>query len=330
LKVKIYYKLRITITDSTSHISSAARTVYCIGETVLDIIFRNNHPIALNPGGSMLNTAVSLGRAGIHVEFISDIVSDQAGELIISFLEENLTGTSYINHYSSGKTTIALAFLDNQADASYSFYAVPPKEMFAGKLPVPAKNDIVLFGSFYSLSDGIHEKLKTFLTSAGQNGAMIFYDPNFRRPHLNELPRVMPRIMENISIAGIIRGSDEDFLHIFAIRDPLEAYNIIKPWDDKVLIYTRSVEDISILVRNQRILVPVPGIEPVSTIGAGDAFNAGLVYSFIKMGIDREQIPLLPLTEWEKIAGYAIRFSQNVCMSLDNYISQDFIISLEK
>jgi fructokinase len=47
--------------------------VYCIGETVLDIIFRDDQVIAAKPGGSMLNTAVSLGRSGIPVEFISEI-----------------------------------------------------------------------------------------------------------------------------------------------------------------------------------------------------------------------------------------------------------------
>ena len=113
--------------------------------------------------------------------------------MIIRFLEKNSISTSYLNRYSDGKTTIALAFLDKQADAGYSFYTDLPKEILSGKLPVPASNDMVLFGSFFSLADDIQEKLKTFLTSASQNGAMILYDPNFRRPHLKELPRVMPQ-----------------------------------------------------------------------------------------------------------------------------------------
>jgi fructokinase len=68
----------------------------------------------------------------------------------------------------------------------------------------------------------------------------------------------------------------------------------------------------------------------VSTIGAGDSFNAGVIYGFITMGIAREKIPILSAVDWEWIVGNAIRFSQNVCMSLDNYISHDFLISLEK
>jgi len=278
----------------------------------------------------MLNTAVSLGRSGIRVEFISEIADDQPGDMIVSFLKENKVGTSYLNRYSDGKTTLALAFLNERADAGYSFYSDLPKVRLKGKLPVPTGNDIVLFGSFFSVTDGIHEKLINFLSAARKNNALILYDPNFRHPHLPELSRVMPRITENISYAGIIRGSDEDFLHIFAIRKPGDVYARIRTRDDQVLIYTRSDEDVSIVTGTCEVSVAVPGIEPVSTIGAGDSFNAGLIHAFIRMGIGWEKIPFLPEDDWKRITGNAIRFSQNVCMSLDNYISHDFVISLEK
>ena len=278
----------------------------------------------------MLNTAVSLGRAGIRVEFISEIAADRPGEMIIRFLQENRVGTSYINRYTDGKTTLALAFLNEQADAGYSFYSDLPKERLTGKFPVPTGHDIILFGSFFSLTDEIVEKLTAILSAARQNNALILYDPNFRRPHLAELSRVMPRIVENISHADIIRGSDEDFLHLFGVREPRDAYARIRTRDNQVLIYTCSDQAVSILTGKQLISVIVPKIEPVSTIGAGDSFNAGLLYGFITMGIDREKIPVLSAGDWEWIAGNAIRFSQNVCMSLDNYISHDFLISLEK
>jgi fructokinase len=279
------------------------------------------------PGGSMLNTAVSLGRAGIRVEFISEIAYDQPGEMIIRFLQENHVSTSYLNRYIDGKTTVALAFLNEGADAAYSFYSELSEERLKGEFPVPGTNDIVLFGSFFSVADGVHEKLITFLTAARRNHAVILYDPNFRRPHLAELSRVMPRIIENISCADIIRGSDEDFLHIFAIRNPGDTYTRIRTRDDQVLIYTRSDNDVRVLTGKKEISVPVPGIEPLSTIGAGDSFNAGLIHAFIKMGMGRGMIDLLPDADWERIAGNAIRFAQNTCMSLDNYISHDFIIS---
>jgi fructokinase len=278
----------------------------------------------------MLNTAVSLGRAGIKVELISEIAEDRSGEMIINFLHENQVSTNFIHHYSDGKTAISLAFLNERSDAVYSFYTDPPKERLSRKLPVPTSEDIILFGSFFSLTDGIHEKLIDLLKLAIQNNTIIFYDPNFRNPHLKDLNLVMHRIIENISFADIIRGSDEDFLHIFASRNPGEAYERVRSHDRQVLIYTQSKEVVSIITEKYQGKVRVPKIEPISTIGAGDSFNAGLIHALITMGISRKTIPFLDMGDWEKIVRNAIRFAQNVCMSLDNYISYDFLISFEK
>jgi hypothetical protein len=57
------------------------RTVYCMGETVLDILFRGSDPIAANAGGSLLNSAVSLGRAGVEVQFIGEVGNDSTGTI---------------------------------------------------------------------------------------------------------------------------------------------------------------------------------------------------------------------------------------------------------
>ena len=71
--------------------------------------------------------------------------------------------------------------------------------------------------------------------------------------------------------------------------------------------------------------MPVPVIEPVSTVGAGDAFNAGLIEAMIGVGVRIENLENLSRDEWKQIAVNAICFSQNVCMSFDNYIRKDFL-----
>ena len=43
------------------------RKIIGIGETILDIIFKNGQPTKALPGGSVFNTMVSLGRLGIPV-----------------------------------------------------------------------------------------------------------------------------------------------------------------------------------------------------------------------------------------------------------------------
>ena len=63
--------------------------IYTVGETVIDLIFKNMQPQAAKVGGSALNTSVSLGRLGNEVAFISEIGSDELGEWCLSFLNEN-------------------------------------------------------------------------------------------------------------------------------------------------------------------------------------------------------------------------------------------------
>ena len=70
---------------------------------------------------------------------------------------------------------------------------------------------------------------------------------------------------------------------------------------------------------------PVKPMETVSTIGAGDNFNAGFVYGLIKNGITRGMLETgIAPEQWDAIIGEASAFSANVCGSIHNSIDQDF------
>ena len=70
---------------------------------------------------------------------------------------------------------------------------------------------------------------------------------------------------------------------------------------------------------------PILQTETVSTIGAGDNFNAGFVYGLIKYGITRVMLEAgLSEQQWDLVVEQALQFSANVCKSLHNSIDQDF------
>lgn len=79
------------------------RKVYAIGESLVDIIFRNGHPQAAKAGGSMLNTAVSIGRIGLPVFLITEYANDDVGNLIDGFLNENNVSTRHTARFDDGK-----------------------------------------------------------------------------------------------------------------------------------------------------------------------------------------------------------------------------------
>jgi len=302
--------------------------IYTVGESLLDIIFKGKEPQTARPGGSSFNASITLGRLGAPVNFISEMGNDRVGDLIQEFMAENGVSCDFVSRYSRGQTAIALAFLDERSDAEYEFYKHYPAQRLAVDFPDFQKNDLLLFGSFYALDPGIRHRVKDLLEKALGAGAIIVYDPNFRSSHLAERDDLVPVIRENLGHATLVRASDEDLINIFQARGPDEAWEKISPHCD-ALVYTASAKGVDLRTPSLSLHLEVESLEPVSTIGAGDTFNAGLIYGLWKGAYKKEQIRNLERDQWEVLISTAIGFSRAVCLSYDNYlpkgIAENFI-----
>jgi fructokinase len=301
------------------------RKIYGIGETVLDIIFKKGQPQAAKAGGSVLNSMVSMGRMGLPVSFISEYGHDDVGNLIDTFLKDNGVNTDVVHRFHNGNTSLALAFLDERNDAHYTFYKDVPGKRLDIEFPEIENDDIVQCGSFYAIWPEIRNKFKKFILNGKANGALIIYDPNFRTSHMSELNILMPMIIENMQMASILRGSDEDFKNIFGVNSVDEAWESVAEYC-KCLVYTANAEGVFVRTTSFSGKFPVKKITPVSTIGAGDNFNAGMITAIYNNNFKRYQLEELGEQEWSKIIGTAVSFATHVCMSYENYISSEFTI----
>ena len=286
--------------------------VYTIGESLIDIIFENNEARTAKAGGSMLNTAVSLGRSGIEVHHISEYSDDKAGDMIHNFLIQSNVGVDYIYRYSEGKTAIALAFLDEKKDASYSFYKQYPEKRLETNLPDFQSGDIFLFGSFYSLKDEIRERVLELVYAAKNNNSTVIYDPNIRHPHKREIPALRNRITENLIHSNIVRASDLDFKNIFDIENAEKAWELCREKEVDHLIYTMNAKGVYHFSGDGSSFYESGKIEPISTIGAGDSFNAGIIKGILDS---------TAAIDWDKVIRLGIDFATEVCLSMDNYIA---------
>jgi fructokinase len=299
------------------------RNIYAIGETVLDILFKNQLPVTAKAGGSCLNSAVTLGRLNLPVHFIGEYGMDEVGNIIDTFLKQNQVSTKYVYRYYGGKSTLALAFLNDNNDASYDFYKIYPEKRLDVQFPELKQDDIVLFGSFYAITLEVRQKLMDFIREANKKKAIVIYDPNFRKHHLHELPKLKPLILENMAHANIIRGSNEDFSFILGADNADEVYHEVSKYC-RNLLYTANRQGVYVRSLKTSVTSPVITIEPVSTIGAGDSFNAGIVYSLYRHNIGYHDIENLSESIWANLVKTAVEFATHVCMSYDNYISDEF------
>lgn len=300
------------------------RKVIGIGETILDLIFTGDQPHKAVPGGSVFNGLVSLGRLGVPVCFISEVGNDRVGDLILRFMEANHISTEYVDRFPDGKSPVSLAFLDDNNNADYTFYKDYPAQRLEVPLPSIEEDDIFIFGSYYALNPVLRERMVEFLEYARQRKAIIYYDPNFRKAHAHEAIRLMPTLLENFEYADIIRGSDEDFLNIFGHTDTEKMYAENICFYTPNFMTTHGAAGVNLYTRNSTSHFDVPRIQPVSTIGAGDNFNAGILYGLLKYNIRYRDLPHLTPEKWAPIIRCGIDLSSEVCQKYDNYISPEF------
>ena len=287
-----------------------------IGETVLDILFKDDQPQKAVPGGSTFNSIVSLGRAGVPCCMVTEVGGDHVGDLICNYLRDNGVSAEYVCRHEKVKSHISLAFLDEHNDAQYVFYKDHASVSLDGKLPEMDKDDVVLFGSFFAINPAIRPVVGGLLRAAREAGAWLFYDVNFRKPHIGDLPNVMSNIEENMRLSDVVRGSMDDFNYLYGLQDGEAIYERVSRYC-RTLILTDGARSIRIYSPEGCETYPVQAIETVSTVGAGDNFNAGYIYAMMQgMSGQASRIEM------------AQRWSQDVCRQMGNNISDALVATI--
>lgn len=295
-----------------------AKRVIGIGETVLDILFKNDQPMKAVPGGSTFNSIVSLGRAGVPCVMVTETGSDHVGDMTCAFLKANGVSDEYVCRHEGTKSHITLAFLDEKNDAQYTFYKDHATALLDEQLPEIQADDIVLFGSFFAINPVIRPVVSKLLRQAKEAGAWLYYDINFRKSHIADIPDVLPNIEANMRLANLVRGSEEDFEYLYGLRDADAIWDQVRHFCD-TFILTDGARPIRVYEGNKVTTYEVQPIETVSTVGAGDNFNAGYIYAMLQ-GVDNQS---------ERIQ-MAQRWSRDVCRQPGNTISDELVAQIHK
>ena len=289
--------------------ATARSRVIGIGETVLDILFKDDQPQKAVPGGSTFNSIVSLGRAGVPCAMVTEAGGDHIGDIICRYLSDNGVSPEYVCRHEGIKSHISLAFLDENNDAQYVFYKDHASVSLDGKLPEITRDDVALFGSFFAINPAIRKVVGGLLHAAREAGAWLYYDVNFRKNHIADLPDVMGNIEENMQLADVVRGSVEDFGHLYGLQNGDGVYERVSRFCS-TLILTDGAGPIRVYTPEGCETFAVQPVETVSTVGAGDNFNAGYIYAMMQ-GKHNQSARIEVAQRW----------SQDVCRQMGNNIS---------
>ncbi len=297
------------------------RKVVAAGESILDILFRNGQPVAAVPGGSSFNSIISVGRAGVPCTFVGYNGADIVGRNTVGFLRENGVDTEHFHLREGEKSAVSLAFIGENKDASYLFYNEPPQVSADSTLPQMSRGDVVLFGSYFAVCEGMRPLITEMLGQAASQNAIVYYDVNFRSNHKGEREALLPAILQNLRQSTIVRGSADDFEVLFSSRDARVIYNMYISQHCPFFICTAGAEAIFVCTPGGIHEFQAPPVQDiVSTVGAGDSFNAGFACALIWDNIMPEDLPGLSRDDWQRLVMTACDFAGQTCRSTENYI----------
>ena len=306
------------------------KKVIGIGETILDILFKDNKPMKAVPGGSVFNSIISLGRMGVGAVLVSEVGNDRVGDIIIESLVDSGVDASYIYRYDDAKSPVSLAFLDKNNDAGYIFHKDVPSLHLDMEFPEIEPDDIVIYGSYFVLNPLLRSKVKAFLEYARSRGAILYYDVNFRKNHEAEKLKLSEALIENIEYADIVRGSIDDFKVFYGMSDAATVYKEKVQFYSANFICTHGGDGVKLFTRSFTADYAVPAVEVVSSVGAGDNFNAGLIYGLLASGASRDELSTLSRDVWDAIIKCGVDFSAHACTLMDNYIEKSWAEAYKK
>lgn len=257
-----------------------SRHVLVIGEALVDVVHRGEGRIDESPGGSPANVALALGRLGDTAHFLTQLGDDPHGQQVREWLTK--AGVR-VTSSATTRTATATAHLDDSGSARYEFDI--SWSLAAAGAAHGDRVGIVHTGSIAALMDPGAAVVRALLAEMRAT-SLITYDPNVRPALLPDHHRAVVDVESFVSLADLVKASDEDLAWLYPGTDPLEVAWSWLQEGPAVVVVTTGASGAFAVTRDGVTHVPGRQVEVVDTVGAGDTFMSALIHGLLDLGLD--------------------------------------------
>lgn len=268
--------------------------ILVVGEALIDLIGSassgDNYRAVV--GGANANVALALARRGEEQRFLGRISDDGFGRTIRHRLASNGVGLE-LSVAAAEQTTLAVATIDANGVASYSFYIKETADWGWTDAELPSLDKVAELGTVavqygclgMAIGPGnlvIEDWLRRI---ASTRRTTLSHDLNIRPALGFERAAELARVLRINEFSNIIKASDADieWLHGIEDADPATVSDrvdaVARSWSEggKLVVVTRGSDGAWLYRGGSRLEVAAPKIQLVDTVGAGDTFMANLL-----------------------------------------------------
>lgn len=224
----------------------------------------------IEPGGKGYNQAIALAKLGIEVSFLSSVGDDEAGRICKKVLEEYHVHPFLV--MKKLKTALATVLTNHLGENQVCVYPGASSEL--------TEEDITHFSSeikdssflLMQLEQPLNISLK-MMEIANKQGVPVVLNPAPAVEYSFELLQGADLITPNEQEATIIfdfNKEDSDDVMLRKLHHKGLKQAVVTLGKEGAVILNQDVKRI-----------PALKVQTIDTVGAGDAFNAGLIYGLI-------------------------------------------------
>jgi len=261
--------------------------IITLGELLIDLTQSGideggNGVFIAYPGGAPANVAVAAARLGASTGFIGKVGSDAFGESLRKTLEAEGVDTRGLYVSDCEPTTLAIASIDEKGERSFTFYRDPGADtQLTAEEAVTALESgmprILHVGSLSMTTSPSGEACEEAVRYAGDNGALISYDPNYRDALWESEDQAAAMMKKLLPLTDILKVSDEEMVMLSGCRDLAEGSRILAGCGIALVMVTMGAD--GVFVRHGEYTEHVPGVsvKVADTNGAGDTFAGAML-----------------------------------------------------
>ena len=252
------------------------------GEALIDLVDEGGGRYRAHPGGSAANVSVGLARLGVPCSLLARVSTDVLGGQLAAHLAGN--GVSLRDVVRAAEpTTLALASLDEAGQAAYSFYfqGTADWQWRRDELPGALAPDVTALhaGSLgLALAPGAQVLEDLLSAERARAQVTISIDPNVRPALAADRADEVARVERQIRLAHIVKASDEDTGWLYP---GLGCESVARAWQrlgPALVVITLGPRGAYALGPDgTEVRRSAPPVVVADTVGAGDAFSAGLL-----------------------------------------------------
>lgn len=286
--------------------------VVALGELLIDFTCvgadGEGYPtMAAHPGGAPANFLAALTKFGAKTALLGKVGTDAFGKMLTSTLEKAGIETRGLIADDDVFTTLAFVTLDETGNREFSFSRKPGADTCLTyeelDLSLIDEAKIFHFGTLSLTDEPARSATYKAVAYARQQGKLITYDPNLRKPLWKELETAREQLLWGLGQADVVKISDEEVEFLFGLGVEEGADYILKHFDVKLVFVTCGAN--GCYFQNAIASGKVTGLEKihvVDTTGAGDIFGGSAVWKLLQLNAAPETLTQAQLQEVVRFA----------------------------